>query len=101
MKAARRTPLAITLTNRWATFNCEPEVQVKLKKLFRYHPPGYRFRESFVIGSWDGYINLMKQGRVPAGLFLARRSEIEEHFRLIVKDERVFPEFRRNPNVCM
>lgn len=87
-------PVRVRLTNRWAIFDCPPEVQVRLKKYFRYHPKNYQFRESYRNGSWDGWANLMARGRVPSGLFLARRSLLAGRFLLQVVDQRILPAFR-------
>lgn len=87
-----RAALAVRLTNRWATFLCDPDTQVELKQFFRYQPPGYRFAESYRLGSWDGYVNLMARGRVGAGLFLERRAELAKHYRLRIDDQRVRPQ---------
>lgn len=95
--SVKRPPLKVVLANRWATFLCSPERQILLKKLFRYRVPGAKFSERYQLGLWDGYTCLMQRGRVPAGLFLAQRSEVEEKYQIALTDRRVFPRFYKIP----
>ena len=87
----------VQLGNRWAVFDCDPDVQVRLKRWFSYEVPGGTFSEAFRCGSWDGRANMMARGRVAASLFVRRWKELDKKFQLIVTDERKRPEFKTLP----
>lgn len=87
----------VMLTNRWATFQCSPELQAQIKPLFSYEVPGARFSEAYKCGSWDGRKNLMARGRVASGLFLEMLDTLREKYRLEVKDQRTAPTYKDLP----
>ena len=85
-------PITVQLTNRWARFRCSPEVQVRLKSFFRYHPPGYEYANSFRVGKWDGYTHMLRWGRVATGLFLFRLKRLREcGWKFHIQDQRGYP----------
>jgi len=84
----------VLLTNRWATFNCDPEIQVRLKRYFRYEAPGSHFSEAFRTGQWDGFHYLLQRGRVSAALFNQRQKELAKKFDLRISDHRQIPKFK-------
>lgn len=85
----------VRLSNRWATFRCSPELQVKLKKLYRYKAVGAEFSEAYRAGAWDGYVNYFQRSRVPAGLFLDKLKDLRQRYLVRVEDERERPQFRK------
>lgn len=97
--ATKPIPLHVTLNNRWAIFQCNPELQQKLKKYFRFRPKGYEYAPSYKDGSWNGFKNLFLRGRVSSGLFLQRKSVLEKKYELKIQDLRVTPEFRKHSSV--
>jgi superfamily II DNA or RNA helicase len=84
----------VQLGNRWAVFDCDPDVQVRLKKFFRYSVPGAQFSEAYRCGSWDGFQNMLQRGRVATGLFLEQQETLGKKFQLILTDERRSPAFK-------
>ncbi len=89
--------LRVTLTNRWATFNCDTDEQIKVKKIYQYEAPGGQFSTAYAEGGWDGRKNLMARGRVASGLFLEQLAKLKEKYALSVVDKRVMPKFRDVP----
>ncbi len=89
-----KKPLRVTISNRWATFHCDTDEQVELKKFYRYEAPGGRFSTAYAEGGWDGYKNLMARGRVPSGLFLEQRDLLEESYNVSITSTIVLPGFR-------
>ena len=87
----------VQLGNRWAIFDCDPDVQVRLKRWFSYEVPGGTFSEAFRCGSWDGRKQMLQRGRVASSLFVRRRKALEKKFQLIVTDNRKRPEFKTLP----
>ena len=85
--------LHVTLTNRWATFNCSADEQVEVKKHFRFEAPGARFSSAYAEGAWDGQHNMMARGRVASGLFLEQEGALRAAYDLVVDDRRAAPKF--------
>lgn len=83
----------VRLTNRWATFDCDPDLQSRLKEFFQYEVPGAKYSEAYRCGNWDGCCCLFSRGRVAAGLFLEQQALLKKEFRLQVTDERQAPQF--------
>lgn len=88
--------LKVRLGNRWTTFLCSPERQIRVKKFFRYHPKNFEQFASYKAKTWDGWANVHQRGKVPTGLFLQRRRTLEKEFLLEVIDEREVPEFGKS-----
>jgi superfamily II DNA or RNA helicase len=88
-----KQPISIRLNNRWAFFDCTPDVMSELKKLFRYRVPGAQFSPRYKIGEWDGYRTMLSRGRVAAGLWLEYRTKLEAKYAVKLIDERTFPRF--------
>lgn len=86
--------LRVTLGNRWATFDCDPDTQVEVKKFYRYEAPGGQFSTAYAEGGWDGFKNLFSRGRVASGLFMEQLAKLKAAYRLRVTDMRVMPGFR-------
>lgn len=74
----------VTMRNRWTYFDCDPDDQVELKKLFRYHPLNYEQFTSYQDKTWDGWANMLQRGRVATGLLehinsiLNNRTKLQE-----------------------
>src|ERR1044071_4003721 len=87
--------VVVRLSNRTARFE-RPYPIARLKPYFRYHPNGYIFSPAYRAHQWDGFKVFLSRDSVPAGLFLARKKEIQEktgiHFSVI--DERKSPAFK-------
>ncbi len=92
--------VVVRLSNRWAIFDCDPDLHEDLKKLFRFKRPGYEFSPAFRDGSWDGWTNMMARGRVGTGLFQEARCNFafEGKFDIAIIDERVAPKFKDADN---
>ena len=88
-------PSPVTLTKRWTTFRCSPEIQLALKEIFSHEHPQARFIQSFKSGEWNGRVNFFQRSRVATGLFLEYRTVVERKFSLYVTDLRVFPKFQK------
>lgn len=75
--AGAKTVVNVVLTNRTAAF---PQVEhhTLLRPFFSFRPPGYYFSPKYRFGIWDGYIHMLRHGKVPSGLFLAQRARIEK-----------------------
>lgn len=88
--------LRVRITRRSAEFECEPEDQSLLDELFSYRHPRAEFIPAVREGEWDGMIHMMRYSRVSAGLFHARRQELEKRFCLEVTENLPPPlRFRR------
>ena len=88
--------IRVILTNRQAIFQNVDVVQHDyMAPYFTYRAPGYRYTRLYKMGVWDGYIQLLKNNRVPSGLFLQRKHEIEvtEDVKFLVTDNRITPNF--------
>ena len=85
--------LHITLGNRWAVFDCDPDTQAEVKKHYRYECEGARFSSAYTEGGWDGFRNLFARGRVASGLFLEQLAALKSAYSLRVTDNRVAPKF--------
>lgn len=85
----------VTLSKRFAHLTSEYPFE-ELQGVFRYRSPGYRFSPHYKIGRWDGFVNLMRNGKIPVGCFLALREEAEAqaHIRFRVLDQREPLDFR-------
>jgi len=79
---SNRPLLRVHVTQRAASFECEPEDQEQLDELFSYKHPRAGFIPAVRNGEWDGMIHMMKYSRVAIGLFHARRKELEQYFDL-------------------
>jgi len=87
--------MKVILSNRVAKF--VPECPDAIREMFRYRKPGYYFAPSYRQGAWDGYINMVRWGKVSAGLFLAYRDEILQcGIDWEIEDERETPKFRKD-----
>ena len=62
-------------------------------RVFRFRPDGYAYMPAYVSGQWDGYIRLLRGGRVPTGLFLQQLAELQRVLQVCVTDNRTLPEF--------
>lgn len=91
-KSITKPKVRVILKNRWALFYCDPEIQIRLKKYFRYQPPGFEWTYGYQNGG-DGYKNFLLRGRVPSGLFLEQQTAIGKRFDLVVENEIVSPSF--------
>jgi superfamily II DNA or RNA helicase len=72
--------VAVLLGNRSTVFY--PPYPDEIKWYFCFRPAGYRFMPAFKMGRWDGYIKLLKRDKVPTGLFLALRKQIEDELHI-------------------
>lgn len=99
----------VLLSNRRAVFLCGPILKRKIKKFFRYRPKGYFFsprykmmfwneKEERYQHVWDGYVNLMKYGSVPSGLFLEQKATIKKALgiKFSIVDKRKSLQFKAN-----
>lgn len=91
----------VVLDNRVAVFPDAGEMHSDgsfdvLRSYFRYRNPGCYFSMSYRCGAWDGFVNLLKRGRVPAGVFLHQLEKIEKGMdvRFKIQDKRKAPVFR-------
>jgi len=77
----------------------DPIIHELLLPYFSFKPPGYYFAPLYKMGAWDGNIRLLKNSKVPAGLFLEKRREIgfTEEVKFRVDDQRVSPSFVAMP----
>lgn len=98
----------VVLANRYVRFLATPDQLIRLKRYFRFHRPGYEFTPSYEawvaaghpenppFGLWDGYVQMMRQGRVATGLFFDQYKAIKaagEFCFRIERDDRVRPQF--------
>lgn len=87
--------VAISVDNRWTRFVSEYPYDDFIP-YWSFSVPGYRFMSSKFKG-WDGRIKLLKRDRVPTGLFLATRKEIQEKLgvRFRIEENFCYPDFRK------
>lgn len=74
------TSVAVLLSNRHSVLY-EPYPD-ELKWYFCFRPPGYKYMPAFRRGQWDGFIKLLKRDRVPTGLFLSLKEQIENELNI-------------------
>lgn len=93
----------VTLYNRVALFH-KGYPYSKIIDYFRFHPPSYfwsplyktwTWKNGERVRVWDGYKNLLKDGMVSAGLFLAQKDAIktEQKIKFRIIDKRSAPRF--------
>jgi superfamily II DNA or RNA helicase len=82
-----------TIENRQPRIDCGPDLGAMeaLRDHFRYHPAGYRYMPKYVNGRWDGWIRMMRYGRVATGLFLDQLPGLQRKFTIRVEDQRAGP----------
>src|SRR5215831_1460064 len=69
-------PIEVVLTNRYAYVTEATDADYEaISKFWSFYPPGYRFSPKYLYGKWDGRITMLKEGKVPAGLFRATRKD--------------------------
>ena len=69
----------VVLTNEFAYIvEASDEAYAAVDEFWSYRQKGYIFAPRYRTGDWDGRIKMMRQGRVPAGLFRATRKEAHE-----------------------
>jgi len=88
-----RTCLKIELSNRWARFYVDPEVQLDLKPLYSYLVKNADRIDSVRNEEWDGRDTLFNRSRVPSGLFIEKLAELQKHYELEITDVRETPKF--------
>lgn len=71
----------VILTNRTAGFVSEFPQELH-DNYFRYRSPGYHWALAYKLGQWDGYVRMMRYGKVSTGLFLAEKETIENELNL-------------------
>lgn len=71
------TTIQVVMDNRHAKF-IRPYPWEQLRELFAYQPPGWRFMPKVKMGLWDGFIRCLRYDKVPTGLFLAMKDEVEK-----------------------
>lgn len=81
--------IKVLLTNRDAEF-LEPFPDQQLSEIFSYPVPGAYFSPVYKNKQWDGKRSFLKYNKVPAGLFVAMKKEIEKDWDVVFKvyDER-------------
>ncbi len=52
----------------------------ELRDFWSFRPSGYRFMPKYASGLWDGYIRLLRRGKLPLGLFMATYEQAERDF---------------------
>jgi superfamily II DNA or RNA helicase len=76
----------VTLTNRYAyVTEATDEDYEAISEWWSFFPPGYRFSPKYVYGGWDGRIKMMRDGRLPAGLFRATKKDLARDLGLSFK----------------
>ena len=85
--------VAVLLTNRFAKFS-QPYPRDDLTPYYSFRPPNYKYIPAYRDGFWDGRISLLKRQKVPTGLFLATRRQIEEELGLKFDVKRDFVEIK-------
>jgi superfamily II DNA or RNA helicase len=91
---AGKPRLRVLISRRTAAIECEPDEQGRLRDLFSFRHPNADFIPKVRSGEWDGFINLLRWGKVSAGLFYAYRKEVEDMFRVELKSLDKPPAFR-------
>jgi superfamily II DNA or RNA helicase len=86
--------ISVRLTNRWAVFDCDPDLHAGLKDCFGYYVPTARFTRRYQDDEWDGWKTLFLRGRVASGLFLQERNQLTANYNLRVHDARQPAKFR-------
>lgn len=92
-----REKVHIDLYARWAAIKGDyPE---ELSEELRYRDPGAFFKGRFSRwGNYSGWKNMINRHRIPAGLFLAMRDELEEklHIKFKVREHRHPPKYHKH-----
>jgi len=89
-------PIPVIIENRVTRVIASPGQLSEIREYFAYQPPGYRFSFKYKQGWWNGFVYLLKQSRVPTGLFLEQYREVHKDGRYkftLSKDERLTPRF--------
>lgn len=54
----------------------------EIKDMCSFHPPGFWFMPSYKMGIWDGLVRKMRYDKIPTGLFLVLRKQMEEELEI-------------------
>lgn len=89
-------PITITLGNRVSQVDCGEDLDAleRLRQLFRFHPDGYEYMPTYKNGHWDGYIQMLRRGRVATGLALDVLPTVEKLYPVRIVDKRAPVSFR-------